>query len=209
MSRACCKAFSLVELLVVTSITTLLAIITITGLINFKERAQLTKCGQSLRSAGVDYYRAFHELDSIGVGQVSVISGPTTVLAAQGVPKCPWCDPGGGDPPAASPPEPQPSDRNSGALALNLSGSCPKARPNPMYALDAENQPPVRSFGVAEPVSRGRNWPWMLADSSFENITEPEELATDRHDGRISVFFKDGHVSAVQPDSLKFFDDAR
>ena len=139
-------------------------------------------------------------MDSIGVGYLPAAPAPGPTRLAQSGPECPWCNPSGG----SKPRNPTPGGGDSGTRSLNIAGACPKAGPNPMYELDEETQPPVRSFGVAEPVSRGRNWSWMLADSDFETITEAAELPTERHDGKISVFYKDGSVVAVRAETLEF-----
>ena len=193
------RAFTLVELLVVVAIISMLAVVITTGLLGFREGAILASCGQSLRGAGMEYFQNHHDLDQFGLGAVSIPEEPEGAAGQKMPPPCPWCKPGG------EPPEmPSVPDSGLASTVLNQNGKCPNASANAMYGIDPLNQPRVRSFGISERVASGRDWVWMIADSDFQTVAEREELASDRHAGRINVFFKDGNVAALPASEVAF-----
>ena len=197
------NAFTLIELLVVIAIISVLAIMTVTGLMGFKERAQTAKCGQNLRGAGMAFFRDYHQMDSLGMHNfhgtpVSTFTPTRGIFGAQGVPECPFCRPG------PTPPGPEGPDRIPDTAALDVLGLCPKALQNPMYSLDPDNEPEIRSYGVQQRIADGRRWNWMLADSNFETIVARSELATERHDGKVNVFSKEGSVATYAIADIHF-----
>lgn len=82
---------------------------------------------------------------------------------------------------------------------------CPLAAENPAFALDPQNEPPKRSYGVFA-VNLGKSLrsvsDVLMADSDFTLIGYPSELAVKRHGTGVHVFYKDGHVALTSWEEL-------
>jgi len=90
-------------------------------------------------------------------------------------------------------------------LTLMAEG-CPSVEENPLVSVD-NNALEFRSFSFLG-YNAGKHyrqaWPWLLSESHFPTIESPDQLAVGRHDGKVNVYFNDGHMEALSPDDLEF-----
>jgi prepilin-type N-terminal cleavage/methylation domain-containing protein/prepilin-type processing-associated H-X9-DG protein len=187
MSRArapCRRGFTLVELLAVLAIVTVLLALLLPALQLARSRALATACQSQIRQAGIRLLDYLIDEDAAGLGGGG--AGEWITLQCG----CKYWLPAGG---FIYPP-------------LTFEG-CPKAAPNPLYALDPTNEQATISYGMLDlkqlaflPVTRQ----WLLACSDFTLLSRPEELAPERHRGRVGVFFTDGHAEQLAPERVPF-----
>ena len=208
-------AFTLVELLVVIAVLAILAALLLPSIGGAKSRAVSTQCASNLRQAGLTAMEYFLE-EKIPVQfffsdnrSESLQSGPraatSTVSSLGAVSDCILH--------IKPPPEPsdpaQPANGPDGSTGvLSLQGSeCPRADPNPAWALDATNQPPTRSFGILTyNLNRSLDdaWEWLFSETSFTTIVKREDLAAHRHAPTVNVFFKDAHMERLPTNRIAF-----
>jgi|SaaInlStandDraft_1057018.scaffolds.fasta_scaffold02602_3 prepilin-type N-terminal cleavage/methylation domain-containing protein/prepilin-type processing-associated H-X9-DG protein len=83
---------------------------------------------------------------------------------------------------------------------------CPSVEPNPLFGVD-EKAPEYRSYSYLGD-NAGKDyrqaWPWILSESHFTTIESSDQLAKDRHEGKVNVYFKDGHVEVSSVGDVEF-----
>lgn len=90
-------------------------------------------------------------------------------------------------------------------LTLFMNG-CPEVEVNPLSEV-GESAPEYRSYsflGSNAAKNYRQAWPWLISESFFSSIGSIDHLALERHDGKVNVYFKDGHVEALSPEELEF-----
>lgn len=228
------SGFTLIELLVSIGILFVLTTLGLYAVHRGRQRAQATRCGNNLRQIGLSAMMYFIDYDipaeirwARRAPSASPWSGPvpTTVWPALLIahPPDPLVLPvrdRGGDvtPPLPPPPLPAPSPVfpfATGAGAIDAFGllqkGCPGYGVNPAHALDPDNEPPFRSYGILQH-NLGRKlddvFAWLFACSSYAEIVHPNELAGDRHYGHVNVFFSDGHCRFMAVEDVLFPEDS-
>jgi prepilin-type N-terminal cleavage/methylation domain-containing protein/prepilin-type processing-associated H-X9-DG protein len=90
-------------------------------------------------------------------------------------------------------------------LTLLMEG-CPTAEENPLFGVE-ENVPEYRSYSFLASnagLHYQQAWPWLISESYYATIESREQLASNRHDQGVNVYFKDGHVSSIAPSEVEF-----
>lgn len=226
--------FTLMELLIVVAVIVILAGLLLPVLISARKRSAVARCQNSIRQLGINGLSYFLDYDipaniriaDLGPSMRSDVikDASPPYISECGLPVAcilvpipeppspnPLAPPVDGAPPSGPSPglesSPGSSSGEEASSTVKNRGGCPKARENPAYALDPDNQPRYRSYGILK-YNLGKSlvdaWPWLFSESDFNEIENKSDLAGYRHDARVNVFFSDGHAEFLPIDSIVF-----
>jgi len=210
------QGFTLIELLVVVAVIGILgAILTAAvnvGLVSAKE----TNCRSNLRTLGMSLESAFLEdlvipsnlhITDLDGPQERVAQARYAGLPLGCFPSFPGLAPAPMDPSTGQhiPPTSGGAAPRAPAASMFKTPACPLAELNPVFAVDPQNEPQTRSFGVrfsmlGESLDQGG---WLLAESNLRHIKGPEDLAI-RHRGKVHVYQVGGGVASMTAEQVDF-----
>lgn len=214
------EGFTLIELLVVIAVLGILAAILTPMVHRGLTTAKETTCRSNLRSLGLALEAEY--LEGLSIPYDIRITDMHPLIPVQDatrrrslITRMPFaCLPAFGVPPhnpfnpsTGTPSTPQTNGAQNAPVGMSkfAEAICPLAPPNPVYAVDPQNEPEFRSFGIrysalGEVLGESR---WLLADSDLRHIKGPEDLAA-RHQGKVHVYLQGGAVRAIEHGQVSF-----